>query len=126
VTDTDTHTPEPCQSMNPCQCPRWEKCEAPLCPLDTRTGSHLPGESVCWYLRAGMYGHVDAVVGHLTEPVRLQLLGQETVTHPRLLLGLGRCATGDLRGKLKACKDPVEIAARLQQRRIPRKAVVAP
>ena len=33
-------------------CPKFEKCSAPICPLDPewQSRSHLPGERVCFYL----------------------------------------------------------------------------
>lgn len=40
--------------MTPCkQCPKWEKCNAPLCPLDPdwQKTRHLKGEPVCHWLR---------------------------------------------------------------------------
>lgn len=35
------------------RCPRFDACNAPVCPLDPqwRLAQHLPGESVCLYLR---------------------------------------------------------------------------
>ena len=35
------------------QCPRFDRCSAPICPIDTgwRTRAHRKGESVCAYLR---------------------------------------------------------------------------
>ncbi len=40
--------------MTPCkQCPKWEKCNAPLCPIDLNWQKvrHLKGEPVCQWLR---------------------------------------------------------------------------
>jgi hypothetical protein len=39
--------------MKPSDCPRYERCNAPICPLDPHClhSQHLPGESVCLWLR---------------------------------------------------------------------------
>jgi len=39
--------------VNPRNCPRWDRCSAPLCPLhsDWRRTKMLPNEPVCLYLR---------------------------------------------------------------------------
>lgn len=37
----------------PEQCPRWEQCSAPICPLDQdwRVRPHLRGDPICLWLR---------------------------------------------------------------------------
>ena len=39
--------------MKPADCPRYDRCNAPICPLDPRClhAQHLPGEPVCLWLR---------------------------------------------------------------------------
>jgi hypothetical protein len=37
--------------MNMCDCPKFEKCSAPICPLNNQESVHLPGEPICFYLR---------------------------------------------------------------------------
>ena len=39
--------------MTPHDCPRFDHCSAPICPLDPHClhAQHLPGESVCLWLR---------------------------------------------------------------------------
>ena len=39
--------------VSPSQCPRFERCNAPICPLDSQMLErvHLWGESTCFYLR---------------------------------------------------------------------------
>ena len=39
--------------MNMIDCPKFDKCSAPICPLDPDMfeRTHLPGERVCFYLR---------------------------------------------------------------------------
>ena len=41
------------ESFIPDQCPRFEKCNAPICPLDINAGKvkHLDGEGVCFFIR---------------------------------------------------------------------------
>ena len=38
--------------LKPVDCPRFHNCSAAICPLDTTPAVHLPGEPVCFYLRA--------------------------------------------------------------------------
>ena len=39
--------------MKPAECPRYDRCDAPICPLDPSClhAQHLPGEPVCLWLR---------------------------------------------------------------------------
>lgn len=41
------------EALIPQSCPRYDKCSAPLCPLDSewRRRKHLQGERVCYFLR---------------------------------------------------------------------------
>jgi hypothetical protein len=51
---TDKHSPATLGGeLLPEGCPRFEKCAAPLCPLDPewRRRKHLQGERVCYFLR---------------------------------------------------------------------------
>lgn len=46
--------------MRPDQCPRFQTCNAPVCPLDPVPTVHLGGEPVCYYLLAsGKAGAVE-------------------------------------------------------------------
>lgn len=38
--------------LDPERCPRFHSCSAAICPLDATLAAHLPGEPVCFYLRA--------------------------------------------------------------------------
>lgn len=38
--------------LDPERCPRFHNCSAAVCPLDLTLAAHLPGEPVCFYLRA--------------------------------------------------------------------------
>ena len=39
--------------MRPNDCPKWDTCSCPVCPLDLewRRRRHLPGERICLWLR---------------------------------------------------------------------------
>lgn len=49
--------------MKPISCPKWEKCSAPLCPLDPDLFKRwmLPNESVCHYLAEAVKDGAEAV-----------------------------------------------------------------
>jgi len=53
----------------PSDCPRFDRCAAPVCPLDPEhaRSTHLPGEPVCFYLRATAKPDAPDVLG--TDPV---------------------------------------------------------
>jgi hypothetical protein len=46
-------------------CPKYEKCSAPLCPLDPNwiNAKHLNGERVCFYLGEVQKGGSEALFG---------------------------------------------------------------
>ena len=39
--------------MKPADCPRYDRCNAPICPIDPRClhAQHLQGEPICLWLR---------------------------------------------------------------------------
>jgi len=37
--------------MKACDCPKFDKCNAPVCPLSDIATAHLRGEPICFYLR---------------------------------------------------------------------------
>lgn len=43
-------------------CPKWESCSAPVCPLDSGClGTvHLEGERICYYLCEAVKDHAEA------------------------------------------------------------------
>lgn len=55
--------------MTPRDCPRYERCSVPICPLDPDwpTAAHLPGEPVCPYLLAS--GKAGAAEHYADSPV---------------------------------------------------------
>ena len=38
--------------MDMCDCPKWNSCNAPICPLDTRVlqRTYLRAEAICFYM----------------------------------------------------------------------------
>lgn len=60
--------------MSPRDCPRWERCSAPVCPIDPSVGTHLEGERVCfWLVEASKCGgrvpHTPALSRELAEAI---------------------------------------------------------
>ena len=51
--------------MNMEDCPKYERCSAPICPLDPnwRKRRHLKGERVCFYLCEAQKGGSEAIFG---------------------------------------------------------------
>ena len=37
--------------LQPHDCPKFQRCNAPICPIDVNVGTHLRGEAICFYLR---------------------------------------------------------------------------
>ena len=66
-------------------CPRFDSCNAALCPLqpDWRQVQHLPGEQVCFYARES--GKVGAAERHAADPAFaavIAVLPQVMAKHP--------------------------------------------
>jgi len=95
--------------MNICDCPKFESCSAPICPLDEdwNLRSHLNGERVCYYLteyskeavrpilKEGLAAeHYEAIAEHYSEiialhpPIKRQLL-RSCKNSPRYKLPAG-------------------------------------
>lgn len=55
--------------MKPSDCPRFDRCNAPICPLDEHRlkSCYLSGEAVCFYLRAMGKPGADEYLG--SDPV---------------------------------------------------------
>jgi|SRR5262249_32055889 len=52
-------------------CPRFDKCSAPLCPLDVdwRMRAHLPEDRICFYLSESVKpGASTRIIAELFEP----------------------------------------------------------
>jgi hypothetical protein len=72
------------------ECPRFNHCNAPICPLDTKVQrrTHLDGEPVCFYMRElvkpGGFEHVETAMGpKLTQAVQKAVFGR---TAPHIIL----------------------------------------
>ena len=59
------------------ECPRWDKCSAPICPLDQdwEKRKHLKGERVCLWLTESVKENAKAVfdgagLSHILEEVQ--------------------------------------------------------
>jgi len=99
------------------RCPRFERCAAPICPLDAdwRKRSMLPGEPVCaWLLEAAKpsWGVVKAALAEdLAQTI--DRVGPEVIaTHGVIRRAVTRASTGAskvLSGvKLRAKHGPVQ------------------
>ena len=69
--------------MTPAHCPRYERCNAPICPLDPRClqSQHLPGECVCLWLR-------ELSKPHGEDTLRSVLRGEVAATVARVAPGI--------------------------------------
>lgn len=77
------NTPSGTAAVAPTACPRWERCSAPICPLDAdwRLRTHIENEPVCGLLlelakdggeatlRACVSGHVVDALVTLAPPI---------------------------------------------------------
>ncbi|MFC1684049.1 hypothetical protein ACFL0R_01075 [Pseudomonadota bacterium] len=60
------------------ECPKWDSCSAPLCPLDDgmECCTYLDGEAICFYVREFVKRHIDIrtpVEGQIFLAVALKL-----------------------------------------------------
>ena len=103
MTPPTSKTDDRIEWERPQDCPRWDTCNAPLCPLDQDTGSHLKGEQVCYQLRAAKYGHCTqpAIVSVLQ-----QLQGTAPITHKRLASESRSISLSVLAASLGRASDP--------------------
>ena len=79
-------------------CPHWEKCSAPICPLDP-SGAHLSGERVCRLAREivkeGGFDHVSRYAGQeVAIRVRDGLPRMESI--PDIARSLARAAASSI------------------------------
>jgi hypothetical protein len=69
--------------MQPMQCPRFDSCSAPVCPLDSNWQSvpHLHGERACfWLMEIGKRGGEASVATRL----RGEVFEKVSQVHPEL------------------------------------------
>ena len=59
---SDAQTDAQARIQNPNECPRFEHCAAPICPLDPdwRARRHLVGDPLCLYLREAVKPEAEA------------------------------------------------------------------
>lgn len=59
---SDAQTDAQARIQNPRECPRFEHCAAPICPLDPewRARRHLVGDPLCLYLREAVKPEAEA------------------------------------------------------------------
>lgn len=62
--------------MNLTDCPRFDKCSAPVCPIDPKRllRKHIKGEAVCFYLLEGAKPLARAVLEATTAPELLDAI----------------------------------------------------
>jgi hypothetical protein len=95
--------------VTPRDCPRFDQCNAPICPLDPawRSAVHLPGEPVCHYALAS--GKPGAAEKYADDPVYRRVLFE---------LPLVTAQHSDIRYKVKrAAQTGFEGEGRRVQRR---------
>lgn len=70
-------------------CPRYESCGAPICPLDPdwRLRTHIDGEAVCAWLLEGSKAGSEARIGRFLHEDALQVI---TSARPAILARWGR------------------------------------
>jgi len=91
--------------MLPRDCPKWNTCSAPICPLDPLWPSavHLGGEPICPYLLATGKAGVQEKYGQ--DPVYRQVLLELPLVlekHPLIAYEVARSARTGFRGKTAA------------------------
>jgi hypothetical protein len=86
--------------MNPmAECPRYDRCNAPICPLDPdwRLRSHLAGERVCrWLTELAKPGGERELECHLQPDLveRVVQISPAILSHHALIQGSVRRASG--------------------------------
>src|SRR5262245_49711341 len=95
-----------CSAMTcPADCPKFDTCGAPVCPLDPLWPSavHLGGEPVCRYLLASGKAGVEEKYG--TDPVYRRVLVELPLVlerHPMIAYEVARSARSGFRGRTAA------------------------
>ena len=94
------------EPMSSEQCPRFQRCNAAVCPLDKRLAMHLPNESVCYYLRAS--GKEGAGERFRDDPIFracLERLPEISKRFPDIRRQVARAARKGFKGKNLRRKD---------------------
>jgi hypothetical protein len=88
--------------MQPQDCPKFNTCHAPICPLDPRWPSavHLQGEPVCRYLLAsGKAGAADHYRDDPTFKAVLGVLPTVLAQHPDIARRVAVAARSGFKGE---------------------------
>ncbi len=66
--------------MRPSNCPKFDKCNAPICPLDANhlQGCHLDGEKVCYYLTQAAKPGTEAILRGALPQGMLEVIREAT------------------------------------------------
>jgi len=101
--------------ITPDSCPKYEKCSANICPLDSdwKLRTHLKGEPTCFYLREYVkQGGIARLRGCIPREMFKQIaevLPEIKLRHGNIKRSLERSAkTGS---KIDALKKPRKVAA---------------
>lgn len=88
----------------PNPCPRFDRCDAPVCPLDDwKASRHVKGEPVCFYLREATKQGASAP---LTGDIPKELAEEVSIAH-REIVSSPCSPFGDIRRRLlRAAKSP--------------------
>src|SRR5262245_58482969 len=87
--------------IEPNTCPRFDSCNAALCPIDPRwpEAVHLPGEKVCYYLLAsGKTGAAERFAEDATFQECLTVLPRIAERHPEIRRTVERAALTGFQG----------------------------
>jgi hypothetical protein len=83
------------------KCPKFETCNAAICPLDDGwdRAAHLPGEPVCFYLRASRKdGAAERFRDDPTFAACAKRLPEVTGKHPDIRRSVEKAARSGFRG----------------------------
>ena len=86
-------------------CPRWDRCSAPICPMDEnwRQRKHIANDPICFYLRERCKPNGQAIIGQV-----LQMRARDTIEENYLAI---MEAHGDIR---RACKRSSANGSRIE------------
>jgi hypothetical protein len=97
-------------------CPRYDRCNAPRCPLDPhwRDRTHLVGEAVCAFLleaaKEGAGGRFKGSPAGLIVQVATQMLGEEEDLGTSIRYAIRRAAKSKSRVELGRALNQLEKA----------------
>lgn len=110
---SDAQTDAQAHETKPTDCTRFDRCAAPICPLDRhwRQRAHLRGEPLCLYLRESVKADAGAnLAAHLPS----ELLAAVVDTAPAII-----AAQGDIRRRLvRASRQSSMLASARRMKRV--------